>query len=439
VPRQATRVLATERDVRRAASDGRRVEYRTRVQNLVLRVSPAGKAWQFRFRLSRERKWRAVSLGQWPMVDYERARADALKLSIAVRDGKDPRTVLQRSARGVMTFRTVASIYIADHESQRLRRGRNCAWTRECSRILDGNILPVIGDSPAEAVTRADVAAAVEKVTRRGSYRLADLTLGIIRTIYNWATDTGLLDGADPTRRLRKRHSSAARERTLSDEELRRLRWRLDEPGPLSAGIRCALWLELLGGVRVGEAVGAAKSEFDLAKRIWTIPGVRTKNGREHRLPLSDWAVQIIGDAMQRSGESPWLFPSPRGDGPIRPKSASRAVLRVQRQWEREDHRDAEPARPNPSFFRGHDLRRTLATRLGDMGVSDDVIGRVLNHRPQTVTGRHYDHARRFEEMRDAIDRWSVQLQRIVNGPARGGPAHAPADALLHPAPPSGA
>jgi hypothetical protein len=187
MPRSASRIVATDRDLKRAASDGGRVEYRVRgAKNLVLRVSPTGKAWSFDYRLPRERKWRSISLGRWPEVDLERAKADALKLTLAVREGKDPRTELQRLVKGVLTFSTVASIYIADHETKRVRRGRNCAWTRECSRILNRNVLPEIGDLPAEAVTRAHVAAAVDKVARRGSYRLADLTLGTIRAVYNW-------------------------------------------------------------------------------------------------------------------------------------------------------------------------------------------------------------------------------------------------------------
>jgi integrase len=407
MPRSASRVVANEREVRRAAADDTRIEYRVRgTPNLVLRVSPGGgKVWVFHYRRAKDTKWRSRSLGKWPTVDLARARDDALKLTLAVREGEDPRTVFQRLSKGVMSFRAMATAYLAEHAVKHARQGQKSAWTRECERILRRNVVPEIGDYPADAVTRSDVAAAVDKVARRGSYRLADLTLGTIRAVYNWGVDTGnMREGVDPTRGLRKRHVGAARDRTLSDDELRRLWQRLGTPGKLSPGIRDALRLELLLGVRIGEAVGAAKSEFDCDKKVWTIPGARTKNGREHRLPLPDFALALIVGAMERAVDNHWVFPSPRADGPIRPKSASRAVLRIQLQWAKDErHR-----------YRSHDLRRSLATRLGDAGFGDDVIGRVLNHRPQTVTGRHYNHAVRFEAIREALAWWAGELQRIL-------------------------
>ena len=66
--------------------------------------------------------------------------------------------------------------------------------------------------------------------------------------------------------------------------------------------------------------------------------------------------------------------------------------------------------------FTSHDLRRTCASRMGDMGTPDEVIARVLNHAPVTVTGKHYNHARRFEEMKAALEAWAEQLANLVGG-----------------------
>ena len=63
-----------------------------------------------------------------------------------------------------------------------------------------------------------------------------------------------------------------------------------------------------------------------------------------------------------------------------------------------------------------HDLRRTLATGLGDMGIPDEVIERVLNHAPRTVTGRHYNHAKHFEAIRQALESWEKRLLAIIDG-----------------------
>jgi integrase len=63
-----------------------------------------------------------------------------------------------------------------------------------------------------------------------------------------------------------------------------------------------------------------------------------------------------------------------------------------------------------------HDLRRTLATRLGDMSVADEVIERILNHAPRTVAAKHYNHAKHFEPMRLALEAWSERIEAIIEG-----------------------
>ena len=155
--------------------------------------------------------------------------------------------------------------------------------------------------------------------------------------------------------------------------------------------------------MRISEALGATQSEIDIEQRVWTIPAARTKAKREHRLPISSLAPVILHAATERAGESPWLFPSPIDGQAIRPKSASRAVLRM---------RDAAGL---PDIGT-HDLRRTLATGLGDMGVAEEVIERILNHAPRTVTGKHYNHAKHFEPMRRALEAWGQRVSTIIIG-----------------------
>ena len=112
-----------------------------------------------------------------------------------------------------------------------------------------------------------------------------------------------------------KSATQAARDRVLDDDEIRVLWHRLDTPSKLSEEIRDALKLQLLLGVRIGEALGAAKSEIDLSRRVWSIPAFRTKGEREHRLPLTTLAASILRSAIDRPGASRWLLPSLKDDG----------------------------------------------------------------------------------------------------------------------------
>ena len=342
-----------------------------------------------------------------------------------------------------------------------------------------------------EAITRQQIMATVEAVADRGSYVIADKVLALVRAIYNWASATGRLE-VDPTRGLKKRNASRPRERILSKAEIRSLWCDLDASS-ISLEIRDALRLQLLLGLRISEVLGANKSEINLVHRVWIIPAARTKSNREQRLPLPPLAASILQSAIQRTGDSPLLFPSQIDNGTMRPKSAMRAILRLRTQRERpricsefenwceKNRRPAFPCTPDtiaawakslavreevaplsqsavrghisavlaaqraagnvinrkhPAIvaamrlapdckpqmgaarfgFSSHDLRRTLATGLGDLGISDEVIARILNHAPRTVTGRHYNHAAHFEPMRRALEAWETNLLAIVEG-----------------------
>jgi integrase len=298
----------------------------------------------------------------------------------------------------------LANQYLSERAKIARRVGPG-SWTAEVRRILDAEIIPAFGAIPADAVTRTMVSVAVEAVAHRGSFSIADKALGVTRSVYRWAVGTGRAD-RDPTTGLEKRKSGRPRARVLDDDEIQRL-WNAIERSDLSLAIKDALRLELLLGFRIGEAIGATRTEIDLGARTWTIPATRTKSGRRHQLPLPPLAYGIVQAAMQRSVGSDWLYPSRNKTCPIRAKSAMRAMARL---CNRACIADAS----------SHDLRRTMATRLGEGDVPETVIARVLNHAPATVTGRHYNHARNFAAMAEALSAWDTIMAGIISaGPSK--------------------
>jgi integrase len=402
MPRSSAFVLATEREVHSAKPKGDRAEFRIKgAQNLVLRITPAeAKTWTFLYTSPLSGKRCKLSLGPYPAKGLADARNEALALTLAVKEGKDP--LAQKRARATAeTFEQLAREYMREHERKYAKGGWRSGWTNEVWRLLNADILPMIGDYRAEALTKWHVRNVVETVAERGAYVTADHVLGLIRAIYNWAAGTGRLE-VNPTFGMKKRNAGRPRHRILSDHEIRTL-WRtLDAGSGLSSEIRDALKLQLLLGLRRSEVLEASRSEVHLEYGIWTIPAERTKSRREHALPLPALAVSILTSAIGRNGKSPWLFPSPvAANAAVRPRSASRALLRM-----RDDI--------GLVGVGTHDLRRTLATGLGNMGVAEEVIERVLNHAPRTVAGRHYNHAKYFGPMRQALEAWAEVVRNIV-------------------------
>ncbi len=145
--------------------------------------------------------------------------------------------------------------------------------------------------------------------------------------------------------------------------------WDKLEDTPLTPGIRLALKIALVTAQRIGEVSNIDKSELNLdgPSPVWMLPGIRSKNRESHRVPLSPLAVLLIKEADALSGDSPYLFTSPKEVAPIGSGAATKGMQR------------ARPTFALPDF-RVHDLRRTAATGMAELGISPHTISLVLNH-----------------------------------------------------------
>ena len=159
--------------------------------------------------------------------------------------------------------------------------------------------------------------------------------------------------------------------------------------------------LLLLCGQRLGETSRMKWADVDLDAKRWTIPATETKNRTVHQVPLSEPAVELLkarDEAAHPLGT--FVFPSSE-------KTDSSV-------WVWSKRTAAAIAAATKIAFTAHDLRRTVATQMGELGIDADTIGLVLNHRKPGVTTRHYDHSTRETAKRGALDRWAQRLLRIV-------------------------
>jgi integrase len=425
MPRVSSSTVGTVKEIKKeikAASLERvRREFRIKgAPGLQLRVSARGTAtWAVAYKSPRTFRWAKVSVGRFPAVELNEAKGRASEVATDVRNGQDPIHDRRQEAL-VETFAMLAERYMREHEKRNARSGMKSASTKEAQRHLDRNILPKIGQMRFEAVTKLHVMQIVEAVADRGSYVAADQTLALVRAIFNWACGTGRTD-RNPTIGLKKRNAAKPRNRVFSTTELCVFWAATDRIQAISPSLRDAMRLQLLTATRISEVLGAARDELDLDGGVWTIPAHRTKGEREHKLALSPLAGSIFRTAIERADDegrrranrlgkrfepSRWVFPSPHTDGPFRGKAATRAIVRA-----REELREAGIK----VAFNTHDLRRTVATQLGEMGIADEIIERILNHAPRTVAGKHYNHARYLMPMRQALEAWADKLSAIID------------------------
>jgi integrase len=247
---------------------------------------------------------------------------------------------------------------------------------------------------------------------------MANRCLAGVRRMFNFAIERGLLE-ASPCVKIRPPGQETERERNLSDEEIKAV-WPALDRSTMEPNIRRLLRFMLVTAQRKGEVVGMHEREINRADATWTIPADRVKNKRDHVVPLSALALEIIGDERKGKDDERWIFASTRTGEPYQERSIDHAVrdLLMHRPPPKGRKPSTKPKAPlvleGFEAFTPHDLRRTAATKMRELGISKDDVKLVLNHKDRSVTGRHYDRYEGLREKRHALDVWARRLMALT-------------------------
>ena len=402
------------------ARNGTRTSYFDReTPGLELRVAASGvKAWAFRYRDVAGRT-RRHSLGQYPAISLKDARELAFDARRSVSRGGDPQAekqtaIAEAKAQRVRTVGDLVEEYLA------VMVIRNRASTIAVDRQrMKTHILPKLKNVPMERVTRTQVRELINDIGARGHGVTANRVAALIGRLYRFANNHLDMTLQNPAKGLQNNFKEKSRERVLSDSELKGLWTALDNPvdapSPLSESMALCLKLCGLTLQRAGEVCGIHQSEIDLVQRVWVIPSSRSKNKREHIVPLSDPAMRVVERALEHNILSSFLFPSPRSaedgsHGSITRHAVTRAMARLVAALE------IPKAGP-------HDLRRTGATNITSerIGMPRFIVSLVLGHISETggVTGV-YDRNAYLAEKRRALDAWGKLVAEICGNETEG-------------------
>lgn len=268
---------------------------------LWLQVSGAGaKSWIFRFTLNG--RSREMGLGSFSTFTLAEAREKALACRKLCAEGIDPiqaRQVQRGEARleaaKAMTFRECALAYIESHKAG----WRNARHASQWPTTLEGYVYPVFGDLPVQAVDTGLVMKAIEPIWATKSETASRLR-GRIESVLDWATTRGYRRGENPARwkghlqnllPKRSKVQRVAHHAALPYSEMASF---MVELRSREVVVARALEFTILTAARTGEVMGARWVEMDLSAAMWTIPAERMKGGREHRVPLSAAAVDLL-------------------------------------------------------------------------------------------------------------------------------------------------
>lgn len=335
--------------------------------SLYLLIYPAGgKYWRYRYKF--EGKETMISLGIYPDISIEEARKRLAQARTTRAMGINPSKEKQALRREAIinqenTFELVAREW---HEKNKDVWSPNHA--QDIIHRLEVNLFPFLGSRPIREIKAPELLSVLQKIEERGALDIAKRCRQMSGQVFRYAVVTGRAE-YDVTTNLRGalRARQSTNFKFIEPNELPEFMMALKNyNGDLLT--KLAIRFLLLSFVRTGELRGARWDEFHWEDRLWRIPKERMKRKREHIVPLSHQAMDILAQIKKISGDNPFLFPGV--NNPRRVMSENTILYAIYRMGYH-------------SRATGHGFRRTASTALNDMQFHKDHIEMQLAHADQ--------------------------------------------------------
>ncbi len=347
------------------------------------------RSWALRYRRPDGRTAKKTFPGT---LSLAAARAAASAARLELERGADPAP--QRLPAAAYVGDASEAIEVAAAKFLERHSAKIRPKTREqYESILRNRLIPAWRGRSIASIKRRDAIDLVEQIAADYPV-LANRAVAVGSKFFGWMVGRDMV-GANVFDGVVRPHVEKPRQNVIPDPDLRALWVAGGELGVIGAALR----MLILTGCRLQEVSRMTWSELDLGRRLWTIPGSRTKNHRDHVVPLSTQAVEVL-EALPRRCE--FVFTA---DG-------RKAV----RGWGCSKERISTKAGIAPEGWRLHDLRRTCASGMQKCGVPVHVIERALNHVSGSFRGvaGTYQVDLLQDEVTAALQKWGNRIARLV-------------------------
>lgn len=365
---------------------------------LCIVVRPSGnKSWLYRYRLNGKEK--TVAFGKYPAVSLRDAREKHQEAQKLLEDGKDPAAAKrQEKLQTENSFGSVAAEWWKNQKDKWTPSHAQTIWTR-----LEKNALPWLKDRPINELTSREILQTLRRVEARNAFETAKRVGNYISNIFIYAVAAGYADN-NPASDINKalkvtpgRNLPAITDPVKIGELLRTI-----ETFQGSFPVLCALKFAPLVFVRPGELRHAEWSEVDFNTKQWTIPSEKMKMNRDHIVPLSRQAVEILEELHPLTGHGKYIFPSIRTS--TRPMSENTMNAALKRLGYSKD--EIVP----------HGFRTMASTSLHELGWNSDVVEMQLAHTDRNRVRGIYNRAEYIEDRKRMMQAWADYLDGLRKG-----------------------
>lgn len=414
---------------------------------LYLRLRPDGsKLWLFRFSLPKDAQNKSarskLSIGPYPDVRLAVARDKAQDYRERLAQGIDIRLDKQPSPAEPAT--PVLGLdddeYVPDTVGELFDVWfkRYVLVNRKAKNDQDSikgrfnkYIRPKLGDERLSAVRGKQILGALDPIVRSGHKRQANLSLADLNQMFDYAVPREWIQG-NPTSGIKKKDVGGADnegDRILTAEELatvkhttramptQKSRYYVPVRTVVPLRTELAIWLAVSTLARSIEIATMRRSLVHVSRAIWEIPPEIAKNDKGHVIHLSAFALAVVKHLLALESDSDYVFPGKTPGSHVSEKTFTRNLTdRQTREKPVKSRKNGTELDLPGGHWTMHDLRRTGATMMGELGIDPKVIDLCQNHVEENKVKRTYQRQQMLPQRKQAFDRLGKELSRILGG-----------------------
>jgi integrase len=369
-------------------------------------------SFRYFYRIDHSQKWMTLE-----STTLATARAERDEYKALIKKGIDPKVertlqkerlriqqIEEQNALNRLALRiTVYDLFTRWFEMDLINRKDKI----EIDRMFKKDVLPILGEIFVEEVRKGHVVHVIDLLKQRGVAHLARNILKLMRQMFKFAVNRDLIE-FDPTASLsiaKMTTTPTERDRILDESEIISLAHQLPSANLLKS-TECALWIALSTMCRIGELSKTKITDIDFDLHTWIIPKENSKNGKAHTIYLSDFAFNQFKILLQYTKSDTWIFTNRDGTDHVCEKSITKQLGGRQSQSILSNRsKDNQALVLKGGKWTPHDLRRTGATLMGDLGIASDVIEKCLNHTEENKVKRIYQRQKLETEQAEA---WQI-------------------------------